>query len=621
MFRVKPAMKRSWLAAAVIAPTMLLGAEKQTCPVATSTLRLNRSLAPVYQQLSATAEAVAPSGRRRAAAPPKSSVIYPPAVNFIDTEIFGKMQKDGIAPAPIASDAELLRRVSLDLTGQIPSAAAVKSFVADTAADKRTKMIDQLLASDGYADRWTLWFGDLVQNVRQSTNSRENPQGRNAYYKFTWDSIKQNKPYDQMVREIISATGDSYADATGGTNYWVRQIQPNGPIQDTYDNLASHSGEKFLGMPVLCLSCHNGLAHLDSVNTYLKGKSRYDFWGNAAFFTRTRATNTPGNQASSFTITNQPNGQYALNTVSGNKSPRTAVNGQTSVPPTFLLTGEGPRTGEEWRTAYARILTAHPQFARATVNYIWKEMFALGLVEPTNNIDMNRLDPNKLASGQTVQPTHPALLEQLTTEFIANKFDLKWLIRTMAVSNAYQLSTRYTATEWNEVWTPYFARHLPHRLMAEQLLDAVTLATSMPITYTITGTVPTTVQSAMKLPDTLEGGRQPGAFLDQFGRGNRDDEARDGDASIVQALAMMNDNTTIISRLRRTTASTTVAKALAASSDPAVITETLYLSTLSRYPTETEKAQAVEYLKSGTLGQKTEDLQWALLNTLDFLFN
>ena len=512
--------------------------------------------------------------------------------------------------SPIASDAEFLRRVTLDLAGQIPSAAAVKAFIADTAPDKRAKMIDQLIATGGYVDRWTLWFGDLVQNVRQSTNSNERPQGRNAYYNFIRTSMQANKAYDQLVRDIIAASGDSFTDATGGTNYWVRQIQPNGPIQDTYDNLASHSGERFLGMPMLCLSCHNGLAHLESVNTYLKGKSRYDFWGHAAFFSRTQGRQTQGAQA--VTVTSTQNGSYALNTVSGNKSPRVAVNGQNTVPPVFFLTGEGPQPGEEWRVAYARILTAHPQFARATVNYIWKEMFALGMIEPTNNIDMNKL---------STQATHPALLEQLTTEFIANKFDLKWLIRTMAVSNAYQLSTRYTATTWNEAWTPYFARHLPHRLMSEQVLDAVTSATSMPINYTVTGTTATQVPLAMKLPDTLEGGGNQSRFLDQFGRGNRDDEPRDTDASIAQALAMMNDANIVIPRIRRTNANTTVAKALAASTDPAVIAETLYLSTLSRYPTDAEKTQAVAYLKSGTLGQKAEDLQWALLNTLEFLFN
>ena len=591
---------------------MLLGAEKQTCPMAASTLRLTSSLAPVYQQLSATAEAVAPSGRRRVVAPPtQGPITFPPKANVIDDEIFGKMEKDGIAPAPLSSDTEFLRRVTLDLTGQVPTADAVKAFLADTAPDKRAKKIDALIASEAFNDRWTMWFGDLVQNVRRSANSNEQPQGRNAYYNYIRASIAANKPYDQMVREILTATGDSFTDASAGVNYWVRQIQPNGPIQDTYDNLASSSGEKFLGMPVLCISCHNGLGHLDSVNTYLKSKSRYDFWGHAAFFVRTRALGG-NNNVPAFTVSNTPNGAYQLNTTSGNKSARQPVNGQSTVPPMFFLTGETPRTGEEWRTAYARMLTAHPQFARATVNYIWKEMFGLGIIEPTNNIDLNKL---------STQATHPNLLETLTTQFINNKFDLRWLIRTMAVSNSYQLSTKYTATTWNEAWTPYFARHLPHRLLAEELLDAITTATSVPINYTVTpaGTPP--IAAAMKLPDTLEGGGAQGRFLDNFGRGNRDDEPRETDSSIVQALAMMNDGTMVIPRIRRSNAATTVAKALAASNDPATITDTLYLATLSRYPTDAERATAVAYLRSGNLGQKTEDLQWALLNSLEFLFD
>jgi hypothetical protein len=609
-------MKRSWLAAAVIAPALLLGAEKQSCPMAANTLRLTHSLAPVYQQLSANAEAVAPSGRHRAALPPKSSpVAFPPRINFIDDEIFGKMQQDSIAPAPLSSDTEFLRRVSLDLTGQIPTSDAVKAFLADSAPDKRAKKIDALIASDAFTDRWTMWFGDLVQNVRRSTNSNEQPQGRNAYYNYIHSSIAANKPYDQMVREVLSASGDSFTDASGTVNYWVRQIQPNGPIQDTYDNLAAASGEKFLGMPFLCTSCHNGLGHLDSVNTYLKAKSRYDFWGNAAFFARTTAKGTGGNGNGSIIVSNNPNGQYLLNTTAGNKTPRQPVNGQNSVPPAFMLTGEGPNSGEDWRTAYARILTSNRQFARATVNYVWKEMFGLAIIEPPNNIDPNRL---------STQATHPNLLETLTTNFINNKYDLRWLVRTIALSNSYQLSAKYTATTWSEAWTPYFARHLPHRLMAEELLDAVGTATSVPFIYTVSPTGMPQVQSAMRLPDTLEGGGQPGRFLDNFGRGNRDDEPRDEDSSIVQALAMMNDGAVIIPRIRRGNTSTTVSKALAASSDPAVITDTLYLATLSRYPTDAEKATAVAYLKSGGangLGQKTEDLQWALLNSLEFLFD
>jgi hypothetical protein len=615
---------KQWIALAVVAPTLLLGVEKETCPFGPFDLRSpSEQQASLYHQLSVRAEAVAPSGRRRAADPPPGGVSYPASVNYIDDEIFGKMKTDGIRPAAISSDAEFLRRVTIDLTGQIPDPATVQSFLADPSADKRTKMIDTLLASDAFVDRWTMWFGDLVQNVQVSANSREFPTGRNAYYNWIHDSIKANKPYDQMVRELVGATGDSYASGT--PNYWVRQIQPNGPIQDTYDNLAATSGANFLAMPYQCLSCHNGLGHLEVVNVYLKSHARYDFWGDAAFFSRGRAARQvpdPNNKnVFSWLLTDAAVGSYALNTTSGNKTPRVALSPtQNTVTPAFLLTGETPRPGEVWRVAYGRMLTAHPQFARAAVNYLWKEIFGLGIVEPTNNMDPARLDPNNLPAGQTVQPNHPNLLTLLANDFTTNKYDLKAILRTMVMSNAYQLSTQYTASSWNEAWTPYYARHIPRRLTAEAMLDAITKATNVPVTYNISGGGTTTL--AMKLPDTLEVRNNVyGRFLDEFGRGNRDDEPRTNDSSIAQALSLMNDNNVVVSRVRRTAANSTVAKALAASTDPNAITDQLYLATLSRYPTATEKQQAVAYLKSGTLAQKTEDLQWVLLNSLEFLFD
>src|SRR5207302_5025974 len=175
--------------------------------------------------------------------------------------------------------------------------------------------------------------------------------------------------------------GDNFAN--GAANYWVRQMQANGPIQDQYDNLAAASGEKFLGMPFLCLSCHNGLGHLELVNTYLKSKLRYDFWGEAAFFARTRAQRIQytdpanNNNVNKFDVEDNTTGSYQLNTTSGNKTPRQPVNGQSTASPAFLLTGEAPRTGEAYRDALGRILTSHKQFPRATANYIWKEMFGL----------------------------------------------------------------------------------------------------------------------------------------------------------------------------------------------------------------------------------------------------
>ncbi len=608
---VKPAMKHRLTAVVLLAVPALLAADtKETCPFDLRSPR-ERS-ASAYHALSVASESVSAGGRRHSVSPPKSSApVYPASVNFIDTEIFGKMQKDGIAPAPRSGDEEFLRRVTLDLTGQIPDPATVDSFLADTSADKRTKMIDQLLASDGFIDRWTMWFGDLVQNVQVSANSREYPQGRNAYYTFIHDSIKSGKPYDQMVREILSGKGDAFVN--GPPNFWVRPIQPNGPPQDTYDNLAAQSGEKFLGMPLLCLSCHNGPGHLTLVNNYLNTKLRADFWGMSAFFATTRAvrsTDMATNNAKYDVEDSAPTGVYQLNTTSGNKTPRQPVNGSATYAPAFLLTGEKPRSGEASRDAYGRMLTAHPQFSRATVNYLWKELFTIGLVEPTNNIDINRLDS---------QATHPNLLALLTNEFIADKYDLRTIIRTMVTSNAYQLSTQCNGA-WNEAWTPYFARHVARRLPAEALLDAIGKATNVPVSYNITGGLTST--SAMKLPDPTEVRNTAyGRFMDEFGRGNRDDEGRSDDTSIPQALSLMNDPTVVLNRIHRSNAATTVARVLAATTDPATIADRLYVATLSRHPTIAEKLQAAGFLAGGNLGQRAEDLQWVLLNSLEFLFD
>jgi hypothetical protein len=157
--------------------------------------------------------------------------------------------------------------------------------------------------------------------------------------------------------------------------------------------------------------------------------------------------------------------------------------------------------------------------------------------------------------------------------------------------------------------------------MAEELLDAVARATNIPVSFTVRGVTGTTT-GAMKLPDPLELRNNPnGRFLDQFGRGNRDDVPRTSDTSISQSLAMMNDLEVLIVRTRKTTNNSTVNRVLSASADPSVIADQLYVATLSRHPTAAEKQAAVAYIAGGNLTQRTEDLQWALLNTLEFLFN
>src|SRR5437870_8992867 len=173
----------------------------------------------IYHRLSQRAEAVAPSStRRRVTNPPTGDPFI--AKNFIDNEVFGKMVRDGIVWTSRSSDTEFLRRVTLDLTGEIPDAATVRAFIADQSADKRDRAIDRLLKSDAFPDRWTLWLGDLVENDQTATNTAIGTAPRNAYYKYIHDSIQQSKPYDLIVRELIAGTGD--VTVKGESNYYNR---------------------------------------------------------------------------------------------------------------------------------------------------------------------------------------------------------------------------------------------------------------------------------------------------------------------------------------------------------------------------------------------------------------
>jgi len=586
----------------------------------------------IWRDISERAELVSPSrivenatatGRRRAVSPPAPGA--PSAIplrNFVDVEIFGKMTRDGIKPTVLSSDEEFLRRVTMDLTGEIPTVATVKTFTADTRADKRDKMIDQLLASEAFVDRWTMWFGDLVQNVQVSTNSREYYQGRNAYYTWIRDSIRSGKAYDQMVREVLAGKGDNFINGT--SNYWVRQIQPNGPIQDTWDNLSAHSLEKFMALPATCVSCHGGARHLEVINSYMAGKTRDEFWSNAAFFAKTAAVviRDPAlPNVRKYDITDNPAGLYRLNTTSGNKTPRAPTAGQPNFSsPAFFLTGETPRAGEPLRDAYGRMLTAHPQFARATVNYLWKELFTLGIIEPVDSIDLLRLTASTLPGGTTIQPSHPLLLEMLADSFRTGSYSLRTILKTMTTSSAYQLSSRYAPGPWSEAWTPYFARHYVRRLPAEALLDAIFRATNVSAPLPVQG-LPA-VQKAMLLPDTLELGARAGygLFLNNFGRGDRDDSPRSNDGSILQALSLMNDPL-ITTRVRNAQAGSSVQTILRTTTVPGDIVDSLYLSTLSRRPTPAERQAGITYLSGGNLTTKTEDLQFVLLNKLEFLFN
>ncbi len=619
----------------------------------TDALRRKSGMAPV-RRLSATTNAVSkmmgfvPGGSRT------YNFDQAHAAGSIDSYIFADFQANGINPAPKTTDWEFVRRVTLDLTGRIPAPDRVLSFVADTAPDKRAKLIEELLAKPEWIDKWTMYFGDLYQNTdnKPSTALRRFPTGRNAFYGWIKDSLSKGKPYNQMASELIGATAtNTYED--GPSNFMVGGVVTMGPTQDIMDQMAANTFDTFLGMThVNCLLCHNGRGHLDGVNLWAMQTTRYQAWQLASYMSRTSTARTPVDPSNNniyywSLLNNQKNftTDYTLNTTTGNRPARVAPAGCKAgqpcytVPPQYILNGASPKPGEDYRAALARSITGDFQFARATVNYLWAYFFGRGIVDPPDTFDPARLDPdNPPPDPWTLQPSNARLLNALAQHFIDSNYNVKAVMREIANSDTYQLSSTYPG-QWNEAWEPYFARKYVRRLWGEEIVDGVVQATgSTPCATVVSGacTAPGyTVNGwtdlngdrpkyTMQFPDVVNMDGTTNAFLDSFLRGNRDDQPRRSDGSILQALNLMN--ATLIENkfaLTGATASPLLAEAATKLNNTDAVNK-LYLTILSRYPSSTEMSTAMAGLPTANGAARNsaiQDLAWSLFNKVDFVFN
>ncbi len=571
---------------------------------------------------------------------PKHAFNESQAADSIDSYIQADFRANQITPAAATTDWEFIRRVTLDLTGRIPAPGRVLSFVADTSPTKRAALVDELLNTPEWVDKWTMYFGDLYQNIdsKPSTGLRRYPQGRNAFYQWIHDSLAANKPYNQTASEIISAATDNTYN-NGPSNFMLNAFITGGPTQDLMDQGTSFVFGTFLGLShVNCLLCHNGRGHLDSLSLWGSQTTRYQAWQLASYLSHTRIARVRDASA--------PNGiywvvqddvpgffrDYTLNTTTGNRPARVAPQGCKSgqtcyyVPPEYIFNGDTPKSGETYRVALARSITADPQFARATVNYIWKEFFGRGVVDPVDSFDPARLDPgNPPPSPWTLQPTNARLLNMLAAHFASSGYDLRALMREITTSDTYQLSSRYDG-EWNPAWEPYFARKFVRRLWAEEIHDAVVQSSGTLPSYTIKGFTDQGFPQpsfAMQWPDVSNS--QDGnanSFLDSFLRGNRDDQPRKQDGSILQALNLMN-NRLVISRVKAAGATGSQLIIQNLNQSNAGLVDTLFLNILSRYPTGDEKTKALASLPASGVARNSavQNLVWSLYNKVDFFFN
>ncbi|MDX1981814.1 MAG: DUF1549 domain-containing protein [Bryobacteraceae bacterium] len=557
-------------------------------------------------------------GASRAAADPN---------NVIDRHLSQIWKDAGVTPAARTSDYEFIRRVTLDLTGRVPAVQRVQQFVADSSADKRTALVDELIGSEAFTDKWTMYFGDLLGNTLRTTQVVRYADGRNAFHGWIRTAVAENKPFDRIATELISAAGDNSYER-GDLNWIVGGFVTGGPVQDIWDQMAVNTAETFLGLGHLnCVACHDGRRHLDTLSLWGKSATRLQAYQLSAFFAGTDLVRTRvGERATPYYWSVRPAAaaarrEYNLNTTTGNRPERRAVGTMRVVAPEYPFSGATPASGESRRVALARFITTDAQFARSAVNRIWKEFMVKAFVEPVDQFDPARLDPdNPPPDPWKLQPNQPWLLNALAQEFSgAMKFDLRKLMRTIVLSEAYQLSSRYEG-EWNPAWEDTYARKLVRRLMAEEIHDAVVQTSNVPVNYNVAGLG--RLSWAMQLPDVVNvPGGAATSWLDSFMRGNRDDEDRRREGSVLQALNLMND-TFVITRTRAGgAASANLARqALNQGSDDQLV-NLLFLTVLSRNPTDAERAAALTAIRSGNRQQKTEDLLWALYNKVDFFFN
>jgi hypothetical protein len=491
---------------------------------------------------------------------------YPPFPenNFIDRHVINKLKKLNIAPSELCSDSDYLRRVYLDVIGTLPTDDEARRFLADKRANKRELLVDELLDRPEFADYWALKWSDTLRVDRQILG----PKRAHAYYRWIRASVAQNKPFDQFARELVTAEGP--LEETGPANFYKVVTKPG--------ETASTLSQVLLGVRIACAECHH--------HPYDRW-SQTDYFGMQAFFTpvslkasaRGESLQVQGDPVTKHPRTGDTIQPYALATQMPEKAPA----------------GDRRLVLAEWMTS-----PQNPWFARNLANRVWAHMLGRGLVEPIDDV------------RDTNPPSNAELLDALSKHVVDTKFDVKQLIRTIAKSRTYQLSSKPNAT--NEKDALNFSRSQFRRLDAEVVLDMVSQTLGVPEKF---GATPAGTR-AIQLWDS----KVNHYFLKLYGRPQRQTACeceRIVEPSVSQVLHLLNAPE-IHAKLTHERGN--IAKWVREKKSDVELVDTLYLTFYSRLPDEMERATSLEHLKrnAGRRREAAEDLAWTLMNTLEFVF-
>ncbi len=545
--------------------------------------------------------------------------------NAIDEPVFSRLAALRIEPSGLCSDEAFIRRASLDVIGTLPTPAEVRTFLAETNPNKRSQLIDDLLQRPEFIDYWALQLGDLLQNRKERDHDVRGTKGVRALHQWVRAQLLANRSWRDIATDVLLAEGSTSQNPAVG--YFVVTV---GEKPSDESEVADSVAQAFLGTRIGCARCHNHP---------LEKYTQDDYYHFVAFFSRIALDRKSPTEAPTLLqvatrhmqnlmreIDGQQKKQTELKTATGDhaqelaevvkriadlqqqvdsarrgpvetRQPRT--NQQLQAQPLDRSKLDMP-AGEDPRRALVRWMTnpSNEQFSGAMVNRLWKHFFAVGLVEPVD--DLRATNP----------PSNRDLWGLLNREFVSSAYDLRHLMRLMMNSRAYQLSSESRPSNFRD--DRFYSHHYARRLPAEVMLDAICSATSDPEQFP---SYPLGIR-AIQVPD-------PGTdsyFLSLFGRSERTTACaceRLGDVTLPQLLHLQNSDN-LFAKVKSSTGR--LEQLLATEPDNNRLVDELYLATVSRLPTDAERSLLQHAFVGTDRREVLQDLFWALLNSKEFAF-
>ena len=556
--------------------------------------------------------------------------------SFIDEHVFNKLAALRIPPSPAADDAVFVRRVFLDTIGTLPTPSEVQTFLNDQNPGKRTALIDTLLKRPEFADYWTLILCDLLQNRKERDHDVRGSKGVRAMQAWVREQVETNRPWDEIARDVITASGDSVSQPQIG--YYVVSIGEYRQVEDS--EVVSSVAQSFLGTRIGCAKCHNHP---------LERYTQDDYYHFAAYFGRMNFQRQESHKGATALIvateeearvqkqiTEKESRLKAMTEDQANKQGAELESLQKQIAEvnqqlenerrqfaeltTRIPRVRQPRTnqqlaaqpldrsetniapGQDPRELLAQWMTdpGNENFSGSMVNRLWRHFFAVGLVEPVDDLRISN------------PPSNRELWTALNHEFVSHKYDLRHIMRLILNSRTYQLSS--ATLKGNAAERGFYSHYYVRRLPAEVFLDAISQSTLIPDSFP---GYPVGMR-AIQLPDSTVAS----PFLSMFGRSERVTACaceRSGDVTLPQllhlqcgdGLAQKFDDP--VGRLKQI---------MNSFPDDKSAIEQIYLATLSRSPTTEEQASITAAFEGNEQREEAfRDLFWALLNTKEFAFN